>query len=118
MSWEIKNKIKQVLDKEEGTQIFTPGARRPLAFIYPNSYNIGMSNLGLQILYREINSRELIKVKILQNLDADKDEARELAEELSKKSGAELVGIIGKIMIFYKENKDKPVISQKLKSVK
>lgn len=57
MSWEIKNKIKQVLDKEEGTQIFAPGARRPLAFIYPNSYNIGMSNLGMQILYKEINSR-------------------------------------------------------------
>lgn len=57
MSWEIKNKIKQLLDKEIGTQVFAPGARRPLAFIYPNSYNIGMSNLGLQILYQEINGR-------------------------------------------------------------
>ena len=78
----------------------------------------GLSDNIVQSLLDAINSRELIKVKILQNLDADKDEARELAEELSKKSGAELVGIIGKIMIFYKENKDKPVISQKLKSVK
>ena len=57
MSWEIKNKMKQVLDKEQGAEIFAPGARRPVAFVYPNSYNIGMSNLGLQILYKEINSR-------------------------------------------------------------
>lgn len=78
----------------------------------------GLTDNIVQSLLDAINSRELIKVKILQNLEADKDEARELAEELSKKSGAELVGIIGKIMIFYKENKDKPVISQKLKSVK
>ena len=78
----------------------------------------GLTDNIVKSLLDAINSRELIKVKILQNLDADKDEARELAEELSKKSGAELVGIIGKIMIFYKENKDKPVISQKLKSVK
>ncbi len=78
----------------------------------------GLTDNIVKSLLDAINSRELIKVKILQNLDADKDEARELAEELSKKSVAELVGIIGKIMIFYKENKDKPVISQKLKSVK
>lgn len=78
----------------------------------------GLTDNIVKSLLDAINSREVIKVKILQNLDADKDEARELAEELSKKSGAELVGIIGKIMIFYKENKDKPVISQKLKSVK
>lgn len=78
----------------------------------------GLTDNIVKSLLDAINSRELIKVKILQNLEADKDEARELAEKLSKKSGAELVGIIGKIMIFYKENKDKPVISQKLKSVK
>lgn len=57
MSWEIKNRIKQILDREHGAQIFARGSRRSLAFIYPNTYNIGMSNLGLQILYREINER-------------------------------------------------------------
>ena len=70
----------------------------------------GLTDNIVKSLLDAINSRELIKVKILQNLDADKDEARELAEELSKKSGAELVGIIGKIMIFYKENKYKVFI--------
>lgn len=78
----------------------------------------GLTDNIVQSLLDAINSRELIKVKVLQNLDADKDETRELADELSKKSGAELVGVIGKTLIFYKENKDKPVISLKLKSVK
>ena len=41
-----------------------------------------------------------------------------MAEELSRKSGAELVGVIGKIIIFYKENKDKPVVSALLRKIK
>lgn len=57
MSWEIKNSLKQVTDREQGVQIFAQGARRAMAFLYPNTYNIGMSNLGLQILYGEINDR-------------------------------------------------------------
>jgi len=78
----------------------------------------GLSDNIVQSLLDAINSRELIKVKVLQNLEADKDETRELAEELSKKSGAEVVGVIGKIIIFYKENKDKPVISALLRKIK
>lgn len=78
----------------------------------------GLSDNIVQSLLDAINSRELIKVKVLQNLEADKDETRELAEELSKKSGAELVGVIGKTIIFYKENKDKPVVSAFLRKIK
>lgn len=57
MSWEIKNKLKVTLEQEVGTRIFTRGTRCNMAFLYPNTYNIGMSNLGLQILYGEINDR-------------------------------------------------------------
>ena len=78
----------------------------------------GLSDNIVQSLLDAINSRELIKVKVLQNLDADKDDTREMAEELSRKSGAELVGVIGKIIIFYKENKDKPVVSALLRKIK
>ena len=78
----------------------------------------GLSDNIVQSLLDAINSRELIKVKVLQNLDADKDDTREMAEELSRKSGAELVGVIGKIIIFYKENKDKPVVSAFLRKIK
>ncbi len=78
----------------------------------------GLSDNIVQSLLDAINSRELIKVKVLQNLDADKDDTREMAEELSRKSGAELVGVIGKIIIFYKENKDKPVLPALLRKIK
>ncbi|RUS48564.1 ribosome assembly RNA-binding protein YhbY [Cohnella sp. AR92] len=47
--------------------------------------------------------RELIKVNILNNND---DDRYEVAEELSKRSGAELVQVIGKTIVLYKESKD------------
>ena len=42
---------------EEGAQRFAPGLRHPVAFIYPNVYHLGMSNLGIHILYQMINAR-------------------------------------------------------------
>ncbi|MEG0831213.1 MAG: radical SAM protein [Acidaminococcaceae bacterium] len=57
MSWEIKSALKEVVSRETGAQIFSPGTRHNMGFLYPNTYNIGMSNLGLQILYGEINGR-------------------------------------------------------------
>lgn len=78
----------------------------------------GLSENIVQSLLDAINSRELIKVKVLQNLEAEKEEIREIAEELSEKSGADLVAIIGRILIYYKENKDKPVLSALLRKIK
>lgn len=57
MTWELKNKISEMLAKETGAQCFAPGARRAFAFLYPNSYKVGMSNLGMHILYQIINGR-------------------------------------------------------------
>ena len=42
---------------EAGAYIFPPGTREDFAFIYPNTYKAGMSNLGFHIIYREINER-------------------------------------------------------------
>lgn len=57
MSWKIKNYLQEIKTDEEGVQIFPPGIRHPIAFIYPNVYHLGMSNLGMHILYQLINSR-------------------------------------------------------------
>lgn len=57
MSWYIKEKLQQVVAREEGTILFAPGARSGFALVYPNSYHVGMSNLGFQIIYQQINSR-------------------------------------------------------------
>lgn len=37
--------------------MYAPGARTGFALAYPNSYYVGMSNLGLHILYAQINGR-------------------------------------------------------------
>lgn len=58
MSRIIRNYLKQLKDEEYGTQIFQRGLRNPVAFVYPNLYRVGMSNLGLHIIYQIINRRD------------------------------------------------------------
>ncbi len=74
----------------------------------------GFSENIITSICEVIEKRELIKVKILQNAEVDK---KELALQLAEKSGCEIVGITGRIIILYKENKDYPVVSEGLKKV-
>ncbi|WP_017755860.1 ribosome assembly RNA-binding protein YhbY [Calidifontibacillus oryziterrae] len=50
-----------------------------------------------------LEARELIKVSILQNCEDDRDE---VAREISSRSGAELVQIIGNIIVIYRESSE------------
>jgi radical SAM superfamily enzyme YgiQ (UPF0313 family) len=43
------------LSREEGTIIKDWGGRLPVALIYPNSYYLGMSNLGIHTIYNLLN---------------------------------------------------------------
>ena len=43
------------LSRETGAIIKDWGGRLPFALIYPNSYHIGMSNLGVQAIYSLLN---------------------------------------------------------------
>jgi radical SAM superfamily enzyme YgiQ (UPF0313 family) len=45
---------------ERGTIRKDWGGRVSVALVYPNSYRIGMSNLGLQVVYRILNLRERV----------------------------------------------------------
>jgi len=56
MSWDKVRKARQRLSREQGTIIKDWGGRIPIALIYPNSYYIGMSNLGLHAIYKLLNS--------------------------------------------------------------
>ena len=47
---------KQILSREQGTIIKDWGGRLPLALIYPNSYHVGMSSLGIHTIYSLLNS--------------------------------------------------------------
>lgn len=57
MSWNLIKHQQQLLAAERGFSMFAPGARKPFALAYPNSYHVGMSNLGMQIIYQQINQR-------------------------------------------------------------
>ncbi|EIA20893.1 ribosome assembly RNA-binding protein YhbY [Listeria fleischmannii] len=63
-------------------------------------------NMVIQIA-EALEARELIKVSILQNCEVPKEE---VAETLSSRSGAELVQVIGRTIILYKESKNKKQI--------
>jgi RNA-binding protein len=78
----------------------------------------GLTDNIAENLMNALNAKELVKVKVLQNLDADKTEVREFGEKLSTETGSELVAVIGRILVFYKENQEKPVVSERLKSIK
>jgi radical SAM superfamily enzyme YgiQ (UPF0313 family) len=56
ITWEEMQKAKERLGRETGAVIKDWGGKLPFAFVYPNSYYIGMSNLGLQAVYGLLNS--------------------------------------------------------------
>jgi len=56
MGWDEVRKARRRLSREQGTIIKDWGGRIPVALIYPNSYYVGMSNLGIHTIYRLLNS--------------------------------------------------------------
>lgn len=57
MDWELSKGLKEKLAAEQGYYRYPLGTRAPMALIYPNSYFVGMSNLGLHIVYDILNRR-------------------------------------------------------------
>jgi len=49
-------RARQLLSQEQGPVIKDWGGKLPIALIYPNSYYIGMSNLGIHAIYSLLNS--------------------------------------------------------------
>ncbi len=58
ISQKIRDKIDFLLSRETGTVYKDPGGRVNICLIYPNTYHIGMSNLGFQGIYGLLNRRE------------------------------------------------------------
>jgi radical SAM superfamily enzyme YgiQ (UPF0313 family) len=48
---------RDLLAQEQGTIIKEWGGKIPICLVFPNTYYIGMSNLGFQLLYRILNSQ-------------------------------------------------------------
>jgi radical SAM superfamily enzyme YgiQ (UPF0313 family) len=56
MSWTLKKKARALLDAEQGGVSKDWGGKIAVALVYPNSYAVGMSNLGFQTIYRHLNA--------------------------------------------------------------
>ncbi len=57
-SWKLVQKAKGILEKERGTLQKKWGGKITVCLLYPNSYHVGMSNLGFQTLYRILNAQD------------------------------------------------------------
>jgi radical SAM superfamily enzyme YgiQ (UPF0313 family) len=55
MSWRLKKKAQALVSGEEGVVRKDWGGRVTVALVYPNTYAVGMSNLGFQTIYEHLN---------------------------------------------------------------
>ena len=57
-SWTLRERARETLSKEVGYVIKPHGDRLRVALAFPNTYWVGMSNLGFQTVYRLFNSHD------------------------------------------------------------
>src|SRR6187397_183972 len=57
MSFKLIQNAKRLLSDERGTLYKPHGDSIKFALAFPNSYRLGMSNLGYQLVYRLLNER-------------------------------------------------------------
>jgi radical SAM superfamily enzyme YgiQ (UPF0313 family) len=58
VSRRLREKARALLSKERGTVHKEPGGHLSVCLVYPNTYHVGMSNLGFQGVYTMINARD------------------------------------------------------------
>ena len=55
MSWKLRKKAQALLALEQGGIVKDWGGKISVALVYPNTYAVGMSNLGFQAVYAYLN---------------------------------------------------------------
>lgn len=77
MSWSLKRKAQGLLAAEQGTIRKDWGGRVSFALVYPNTYAVGMSNLGFQTIYKHLNELpDVVCERVFLPDPADLDELR------------------------------------------
>ena len=80
---------------------------RSLASNEPTIMQIGKGGIGenlIKTVSDALEARELIKLGVLENSG---EEARDVAEALAEATKAEVVGVVGKKVILYRESEKK-----------
>ena len=86
MAWSLKERCRKRISRESGVIIKDPGGKVQIALAYPNTYYVGMSNLGFLSLYHWLNDYSDIVAERLFLPDADET-------PLYEKSGAEAISL-------------------------
>lgn len=83
---------------------------KSLASVIDPILQIGKSSLTpeyIEAVREAFNTRELIKINVLKNC---LDDPREMAQIIADRTGAQVVQVIGRKIVLYKPDKDKPKI--------
>src|SRR5882672_1272036 len=82
MSWSLKKKSQALLAEEQGTIRKDWGGKISVALVYPNTYAVGMSNLGFQTIYRHLNAiPDVVCERVFMPEPADVEEMRRSATQ-------------------------------------
>ena len=76
-------------------------------------YQIGKNEVTdtvLDVLNKALTARELIKIDVLRGATAP---IMEIALDLSSRLNADIVQVVGKVIVLYRKNKDNPKIKLK-----
>ncbi len=68
----------------------------------------GLTENVMFSLNEALEARELVKIKVLKNC---MEETKDVAEEITEKSAANLVQVVGRNIVLYRPNKDNPQIT-------
>ncbi|MDF2951519.1 MAG: hypothetical protein K0S18_1102 [Anaerocolumna sp.] len=83
---------------------------RGLAMTIDPIYQVGKSSISPELtkgIDEALEARELIKVNVLKNC---MDDPNEIAQIIAERTHSQVVQVIGKKLIFYRESKDKKKI--------
>ncbi len=83
---------------------------RSLANTIDPVVQVGKASVNESVLFslnEALEARELVKVKVLKNC---LDEVKDVAQELAEQSKSELVQVIGRNVVLYRPNPEKPGI--------
>ena len=83
---------------------------RSLANTVDPVVQVGKASVNESVLFslnEALEARELVKVKVLKNC---LDEVKDVAQELAEQSKSELVQVIGRNVVLYRPNPEKPMI--------
>ena len=84
---------------------------RSLANTIDPVVQVGKASVNESVLFslnEALEARELVKVKVLKNC---LDEVKDVAQELADQSKSELVQVIGRNVVLYRLNPEKPEIA-------